>query len=176
MHQDIEKIILSEEVIQERIVALAGEILNKGEENLMMVFLLKGALLFAADLIRRLPVLLELECLSVSSYHGGVQTSGVVKFLDTTLPNVAGKRVIVVDDIFDTGLTMKTVCDKLEQSGALSVESCVLLAKRKCHAVELQPDYVGFDIADEFVVGYGLDYKGKYRNLPYVGVLHGALR
>jgi hypoxanthine phosphoribosyltransferase len=157
MHEGVEKILVSEEVVQHRIDGLAKEILVKGEDN--------------ADLFRRMPVMLDLECLNVSSYHGGMESSGVVKFLDTTMPNFDGKRVIVVDDIFDTGLTMKSVCDKIQNSGALSVESCVLLAKDKKHDVDYEPDYVGFTIGDEFVVGYGLDYQGKYRNLPYIGVL-----
>jgi hypoxanthine phosphoribosyltransferase len=171
MHADVEKILVSEDVIQHRIDGLAKEILKTGEDNIMIVVLLKGALVFAADLFRRMPVMLDLECLNVSSYHGGMESSGVVKFLDTTMPNFDGKRVIVVDDIYDTGLTMKSVCDKINQSGALSVESCVLLAKDKKHDVEYEPDYVGFTIGDEFVIGYGLDYQGKYRNLPYIGVL-----
>lgn len=171
MHADVKKVLVSEEVIQLRIDALAKEILNKGEDNIMIVFLLKGALVFAADLLRRMPVMLDLECLNVSSYHGEMKTSGVVKFLDTTMPDFEGKRVIVVDDIYDTGLTMKSVCDKIRESGALSVESCVLLAKGKKDDVEYELDYVGFMIGDEFVIGYGLDYKGKYRNLPYIGVL-----
>lgn len=171
MHQDVERILVSEEVIQHRIDGLAKRILEKGDENIMVVVLLKGALVFAADLFRRMPVMLDLECLNVSSYDGGMESRGVVKFLDTSLPNFKGKRVIVVDDIYDTGLTMKSVCDKIKKSDALSVESCVLLAKDKKHDVEHELDYVGFTIGDEFVIGYGLDYQGKYRNLPYIGVL-----
>ncbi len=171
MHEDVEKILICEEVIQHRIDALAKEILKRGEDNIMIVFLLKGALVFTADLLRRMPVMLDLECLNVSSYQGEMKTSGVVKFLDAKMPDFEGKRVIVVDDIYDTGLTMKSVCDKIQNAGALSVESCVLLAKDKKHEVEFVPDYVGFTIGDEFVIGYGLDYKGKYRNLPYIGVL-----
>jgi len=171
MHKDIEKILVSEEVIKHRVDVLAENILEKGHDDLMVVVLLKGALVFAADLFRSMPVMLEVECLNVSSYHGEMQSSGVVKFLDVSIPDFKGKRVIVVDDIFDTGLTMKSVCDKIAKSGAASVESCVLLAKDKKHDVEHELDYVGFTIGDEFVVGYGLDYKGNYRNLPYVGVL-----
>jgi len=171
MHKDVEKILVSEEVIRHRIDGLAEEILGKGDDDIMIVVLLKGALVFAADLFRRMPVKLDLECLNVSSYQGGMESSGAVKFLDVTMPSFDGKRVIVVDDIFDTGLTMKSVCDKIGDSGARSVESCVLLAKDKEHVVDYDPDYVGFTIGDEFVIGYGLDYKGKYRNLPYIGVL-----
>jgi len=171
MHKDVEKILVSEEVIQHRIEALAKKVLEKGEDNVMVVVLLKGALVFAADLFRCMPVMLDVECLNVSSYHGGLESSGEVKFLDTCLPDFSNKRVIVVDDIYDTGLTMKSVCDKIENSGADSVESCVLLSKDKERDVDFEPDYVGFTIDDEFVIGYGLDYRGKYRNLPYIGVL-----
>ncbi|MGJ8656223.1 MAG: hypoxanthine phosphoribosyltransferase [Akkermansiaceae bacterium] len=171
MHKDVEKILVSEEVIQHRIEVLAKRVLEKGEDNIVIVVLLKGALVFASDLFRSMPVMLDVECLNVSSYHGGLESSGEVKFLDVKMPNFDGKRVIVVDDIYDTGLTMKAVCDKIGESGAASVESCVLLAKDKVREVDFEPDYVGFTIGDEFVIGYGLDYKGKYRNLPYIGVL-----
>lgn len=171
MHKDVEKILVSEDVIQHRIKVLAQQVLEKGEDNIMVVVLLKGALVFAADLFRSMPVMLDVECLNVSSYHGGIESSGELKFLDTCLPDFNGKRVIVVDDIFDTGLTMQSVCNKIVAEGAESVESCVLLAKDKEREVELAPDYVGFTIGDEFVIGYGLDYRGKYRNLPYIGVI-----
>jgi len=172
MHRDVEKILVSEDVIQHRIEVLAKKVLEKGEDDIMVVVLLTGALVFAADLFRRMPVMLDVECLNVSSYHGGLESSGEVKFLDTCLPDFRGKRVIVVDDIFDTGLTMQSVCDRIRKEGASSVESCVLLAKDKERAVDLEPDYVGFTIGDEFVIGYGLDYQGKYRNLPYIGVIN----
>ena len=171
MHKDVEKILVSEDVIRHRIDELAKIVLEKGEDNIMVVILLKGALVFAADLFRRIPVMLDVECLNVSSYHGGLESSGEVKFLDTCLPDFSGKRVIVVDDIFDTGLTMQSVCERIKKEGAASVESCVLLAKDKQRDVDLEPDYVGFKIGDEFVIGYGLDYQGKYRNLPYIGVI-----
>lgn len=171
MHNDVEKILVSEEVIQHRVDVLAQKVLEKGEDNIMVVVLLKGALVFAADLFRRMPVILDVECLNVSSYHGGLESSGEVKFLDACLPDFTGKRVIVVDDIYDTGLTMQTVCAMIDAEGAASVESCVLLAKDKEREIDFYPDYVGFTIGDEFVIGYGLDYRGKYRNLPYIGVI-----
>ena len=171
MHKDVERILVSEDVIQRRVEVMAKKVLEKGEDNIMVVILLKGALVFAADLFRSMPVMLDVECLNVSSYHGGLESSGEVKFLDTCLPDFNGKRVIVVDDIFDTGLTMQSVCDRIKKEGASSVESCVLLTKDKERDVDMEPDYVGFKIGDEFVIGYGLDYQGKYRNLPYIGVL-----
>lgn len=171
MHRDIEKILVSEGEIKKRVAELAKDVLAKGDENIMIVILLKGALVFAADLFREMPIKLDVECMNVSSYHGGMESSGKVEFLDPCLPDFVGKRVIVVDDIFDTGLTMKVVCDEIQSRGAASVESCVLLAKEKERDVVFEPDFVGFVIGNEFVVGYGLDYRGKYRNLPCIGVL-----
>ena len=171
MHRDIEKILVTEEQIKDRVEELAEEILARGCEDIMIVILLKGALVFAADLFREMPIKLDVECLNISSYHGGVESSGKVDFLDKSLPDFSGKRVIVVDDIFDTGLTMKVVCEEIIRQRAKSVESCVLLAKEKVREIDFKTDYVGFVIGDEFVVGYGLDYRGKYRNLPCIGVL-----
>ena len=113
---------------------------------------------------------MDIECINVASYHGGVESSGEVKFLDHKLPDVDGKQVLLVDDILDTGRTLDAVSKALANQGAASVKTCVLLAKDKVRAVEQEADYIGFTIGDEFVVGYGLDYQEKYRNLPYVGV------
>ena len=176
VHEDIEKILISEDVILHRIKEIAAEILKEeGEQDLVIVTLLKGAFVFAADLFRKMPVKLDIECINVASYHGGTESSGEVKFLDRCLPDVIGKKVIIVDDILDTGRTLKAVSEAITKQGAQSVSTCVLLAKQKQRAVEQEADYIGFTIGDEFVVGYGLDYKGKYRNLPYVGVLNASV-
>ena len=124
-----------------------------------------------ADLCRRLPVPLEIETLGVASYHGGTESSGVVEFLDTKLPEVKGRHILLIDDILDTGRTLKAVKERLLAIGAVTVKTSVLLSKEKERAEEVGADYIGFEIGDEFVVGYGLDYQGRYRNLPYVGVL-----
>lgn len=115
--------------------------------------------------------MLEIECLNVASYHGGTESAGKVDFLDRKLPVVEGRRVLVLDDILDTGRTLRAVADKLAEAGAAEVKTGVLLAKDRERAVEVEADYVGFEIGDEFVIGYGLDYQGRYRNLPYVGTL-----
>jgi hypoxanthine phosphoribosyltransferase len=132
---------------------------------------LKGAVFFSADLLRRIPRSLEIAYVSVASYHGGTESSGTVEFLDPELPEVSGRAVLVLDDILDTGRTLRAVCERLRRAGAAEIRTGVLLAKDKARAADVRADYVGFEIGDEFVVGYGLDYQGRYRNLPFVGVL-----
>ncbi|MCU0781736.1 MAG: hypoxanthine phosphoribosyltransferase [Akkermansiaceae bacterium] len=172
MRDDIERVLIDEEVIEKRLDAMAREIERDfPDDPLVVVILLKGALVFAADLLRRVPRKLEIECLNVASYHGGTESSGKVDFLDRHFPEVRGRHVLLLDDILDTGRTLHAVGRCLMDEGATTVRSAVLLAKDKARAEHPQADYVGFEIGDEFVVGYGLDYMGKYRNLPYVGVL-----
>ena len=173
MHEDIEKVLIAEEIIEKRLDVIAGKIHEDfaTEESLQVVAILKGALVFMADLLRRVPLRLEIECLNVASYHGGTESSGQVDFLDQKLPVVEGRCVLLIDDILDTGRTLAAVSEKLRAMGAREVKTCVLLNKDKERAEEVRADYSAFEIADEFVVGYGLDYDGKYRNLPYVGVL-----
>ena len=172
MHNDIEKVLIDEDVIIRRLEVMAERILKEfGPEEFVVVAILKGALVFTADLLRKLPCRLQIETLNVASYHGGTESSGKVDFLDKVLPEVKGKRVLLVDDILDTGRTLHAVGQRLEEHGAEMVRTCVLLSKDKERAEEVEANYVGFVIGDEFVVGYGLDYEGRYRNLPYVGVL-----
>lgn len=172
MRDDIERILIDEEVIEKRLDSMALEIERDFPAGPMVVIiLLKGALVFAADLLRRVPRPLDIECLNVASYHGGLESSGKVDFLDRHFPEVQGRHVLLLDDILDTGRTLHAVSQRLIEEGAVAVHTAVLLAKDKARAEEVDADYVGFEIGDEFVVGYGLDYKGKYRNLPYVGVL-----
>lgn len=172
MKKDIERVLIDEAVIDKRLDAMAVEIERDFPDGpVMVIILLKGALVFAADLLRRVPRVLEIECLNVASYHGGLESSGSVDFLDRTFPEVRGRHVLLLDDILDTGRTLHAVAARLTSEGASAVHTAVLLAKDKDRAEEVQADYVGFVIGDEFVVGYGLDYQGKYRNLPYVGVL-----
>ncbi|MGE9270833.1 MAG: hypoxanthine phosphoribosyltransferase [Verrucomicrobiales bacterium] len=172
MENDVEKVLIAEEVIQKRLDTMALEIRRDfPDEVVIAIVLLKGALVFAADLLRRLPRMLEIECLNVASYHGGMESSGQIDFLDRKLPPVEGRKILVLDDILDTGRTLRAVADRLLAEGAREVKTGVLLAKDKQRAAEVEADYVGFDIGDEFVIGYGLDYQGRYRNLPYVGTL-----
>jgi hypoxanthine phosphoribosyltransferase len=172
MQNDIERVLIDEAVIHKRLDAMAAEIERDFPQGpLVVVILLKGALVFAADLLRRVPRPLEIECLSVASYHGGLESSGKVDFLDRHFPEVRGRHVLLLDDILDTGRTLHAVAERLREEGAACIHTGVLLAKDKERAAEVDADYVGFEIGDEFVVGYGLDYKGRFRNLPYVGVL-----
>lgn len=172
MHEDVKKVLIDEHVIGKRLDVMAGRILEEfGNEEFVAVVILKGALVFMADLLRRMPVPLEIECLNVASYHGGTESSGTVDFLDRKLPEVTGRKVLVIDDILDTGRTLHAVGKRLRSQGAALVKSCVLLSKDKERAEDVEADYTGFVIGDEFVIGYGLDYRGRYRNLPYIGVL-----
>lgn len=172
MDDDIKKVLIDEEVILRRLDTVAERIQAdfRGEE-LLVVGILTGALVFMADLLRRVPLPLQIETLSVASYHGGTESSGVVEFLDAKLPDVKGRQILLVDDILDTGRTLKAVKERLLEMGAVSVKTAVLLSKEKERAEDVEADYIGFEMGDEFVVGYGLDYEGRYRNLPYVGVL-----
>src|SRR3712207_1644 len=126
--------------------------------------------MFMADLLRRIPLPLKLDCLSVASYHGGLETSGEVIFRQVALPDIAGRHLLILDDILDSGHTLAAVREKLETARPLSVRACVLLQKKKTRKRSAHADYVGFEIEDEFVVGYGLDYQERYRNLPCIGV------
>ncbi len=173
MHDDLERILFHEQTILSRLDALAAEITAhyRGRE-LTVLAVLNGSLIFTADLLRRIPLPLQLDCLSVASYHGGMQSSGVVTFDQLALPDIADRHVLIVDDILDTGRTLHAICGRLRaEARPSSVRICVLLRKLKVRAEAMEADYVGFDIGDEFVVGYGLDYQERYRNLPFIGVL-----
>ena len=173
MLDDIERILFQEQTILERLDSLAGEVADAYDgKEFVVIAVMNGALIFAADLVRRIPLRLRLDCLSVASYHGGVESSGFVTFDQRTLPDVKGRHVLIVDDILDTGRTLHAIGERLRAEAApASIRFCVLLRKDKKRAESLEADFVGFDIGDEFVVGYGLDYDGHYRNLPFVGVL-----
>ena len=171
MNEDIEKILFHEEAIQARAAELAARITEEYRgKKLTVVAVLDGALIFTADLLRRIPLSLKLDCISVASYHGGKVSSGEVKFDQLSLPDIDGRHVLVVDDILDSGLTLEAIEARFRRDcPPLGISACVLL--RKNRARRREAEYVGFEIEDEFVVGYGMDYRGQYRNLPFVGVL-----
>jgi len=173
MEEDIETILFHEQTILSRLDEIAAQITEDYRgKDLTVVAVLNGSFMFMADLLRRIPLPVKIDCLSVSSYHGGTESTGEVTFHQDELPDIDGRHVLVIDDILDTGLTLHAICAKLRhECRPLSAECCVLLAKRKVRSAEAEAKYVGFEIGDEFVVGYGLDYDEHYRNLPYVGVL-----
>jgi len=155
---------------------MAAQISNDyRDRDLTVIAVLHGSLMFVADLLRRIPLPLKLDCLSVASYHGKAQSSGEVVFKQITLPDVGDRDILVLDDILDSGFTLAAVRETLETARPHSIRICVLLSKKKQRVREVDADYVGFEIEDEFVVGYGLDFRERYRNLPYIGVLRREL-
>jgi hypoxanthine phosphoribosyltransferase len=176
MRGDLDRVLFDEPAIHRRLDDIAAQISKDyRERELTVIAVLHGSLMFVADLLRRIPLPLKLECLSVASYHGKTQTSGEVIFRQITLPDIAGRDVLILDDILDSGHTLAAIREALETAKPQSMRVCVLLSKKKQRAREVETDYVGFEIEDEFVVGYGLDFRERYRNLPYIGVLRREL-
>src|SRR3954469_9888332 len=172
MQGDLERILFHETTILSRLDQMAAQISQDfRDRDLTVIAILNGSLMFMADLLRRIPLPLKLDCLSVASYHGRAQTSGEVIFKQVALPDVVDRHILILDDILDSGLTLAAIRDKLQTAKPRSIKACVLLSKKKTRAREVDADYVGFEIEDEFVVGYGLDFREQYRNLPYIGVL-----
>ena len=176
MQDDLERILFDEAMIHRRLDELAARISEDyRDRELTVVAILNGSVILMADLLRRIPLPLKLDCLSVASYHGGTKSIGELVFRQVSLPDVAGRHILILDDILDSGVTLATIREKLETAAPLSVRICVLLEKKRTRTRAVEPDYVGFEIADEFVVGYGLDYMERYRNLPCIGVLRKEL-
>lgn len=172
MHPHLNSILFDETTILSRLDAMAVQMAQDYEGmELSVVPILHGALFFAADLVRRLDVPLRINSLEVSSYQGAT-SCGEITFKQTALPDVRGRHVLLIDDILDTGHTLTAISQRLlTECEPASLRLCVLLEKRRPREVPVKADYVGFEIDDEFVVGYGLDYDGKYRNLPLIGTL-----
>ena len=176
MQDDLERILFDEATILKRLDELAAQIVQDyRERELTVIAVLNGGLIFMADLLRRIPLPLKLDCLSVASYHGGTKSAGEVVFRQVALPDVAGRHILILDDILDSGRTLDAIRRKLEEAKPLSVRLCVLLQKRIVRPAPIDADYFGFEIENEFVVGYGLDYMERYRNLPCIGVLRKEL-
>ncbi|MBO5385008.1 hypoxanthine phosphoribosyltransferase [bacterium] len=165
------KVLFSEEQLQTRIKELACE-MNKfyNGEEVIAICVLKGAVMFAVDLVKHLDMPLQLEFIRLSSYGSSTTTSGKVNAVDIQLPDLNGKNVLIIEDIVDTGLTAKFLIDFMNCNfHTKSIKFCSLLDKKITRKVEVEPDYYGFDVDDKFVVGYGLDYDGYFRNLKYIG-------
>jgi len=172
MRQDIKKVLICEQELASKVKGLGERISEdyKGK-HLLLVSVLKGSIVFMADLMRAITIPLQVDFMSVSSYGTGVKTSGVVKILKDLDNPVEGLDLIIVEDILDSGMTLGYLREVLAQRGCRSIRIVTLLDKPERRQVDIIPDYCGFVVPDEFVVGYGLDYAEKYRNLPFVGVL-----
>ena len=160
MRGNLERVLFDEPAIQRRLDDIAGQISKDyRDRELPVIAVLNGSLMFMSDLLRRIPLPLKLDCLSE------------VIFKQVALPDVVGRHILILDDILDSGHTLAAIREKLETAKPRSIRVCVLLSKNKHRARDVDADYVGFEIQDEFVVGYGLDFMERYRNLPYIGVL-----
>ena len=172
MLQDVKEILFSEEVINAKIKELAGRISDdyKGKE-LLVVGVLKGSVIFAAELIKNITIPCEIDFMAVSSYGNSSETTGIVRILKDLDHEISGKDIIIVEDIVDSGVTLDYLLNYLKTRKANSVEIVSLLTKPSRRKVDIDCKYIGFEAPDEFLVGYGLDYVEKYRNLPFVGIL-----
>ena len=174
INADLEKVILSAEEINSRIMGIAEEINRHYQDTvreIILITLLDGAIVFTADLIRHLSVPLRLDCIRVSSYGNSTNPETAPRILGSLKSDVEDKHVLLVDDILDTGNTMKKVFTEVSARNPASLKTCVFLDKPDRRQNNFQADWSGFSIPDEFVVGYGLDYAGRYRELPYLGTL-----
>lgn len=172
LHEDISRIIIPQDELQTRVAELGAEIsADYGDEPLLLIAVLRGAAIFVADLARTITSPVELDFMAVSSYGSSTKSSGVVRILKDLDETIEGCNVLVCEDILDTGLTLKYLLRNLASRKPASLEVVALLSKEGKQRVPISCKYVGFDVPDEFVVGYGLDYMERYRNLRYVGVL-----
>ena len=172
MHDDIEEIMISEPVLQARIASLAAAIQEDyAGRDLLLVGVLKGAVFFLSDLMREISVPCEVDFMAVSSYGSATDSSGVVRILKDLDASIEGRNVLIVEDIVDSGLTLLYLLRNLAARGPASVEVCALLTKPDRRKIELEARYVGFEIPNKFVIGYGLDDRERHRNLPYVAAL-----
>ena len=173
MQDDIKTVLVTEQQLKQRVAELGAQVSKDyAGKDLLMVSILKGAVVFMADLMRDVTIPASIDFMVVSSYGGAnTTTTGLVKIIKDLDADLSGKDVLIVEDIMDTGVTLSYLVPMLKMRNPESVRICAVLDKPSRRKAALQPDYVGFQVPDEFVVGYGLDYDEKYRNLPYVGVL-----
>lgn len=172
MEEDIKEIIVTEAEIQARIKELAAQLSDEYRDKFpLFVGILKGAVPFLADLTKRMDIYLEMDFMAVSSYGVATRSSGVVKINKDLDGILQGRHLVIVEDIIDTGLTLSYLVDILQRRNPKSIKVVTLLDKPARRSVDIKPDYFGFSCPDEFVVGYGLDYAERYRNLPYIGIL-----
>ncbi len=173
VHPDIERVIVSEEAIQTRVGELAAQLSHDyaGDDQLVIIGILKGAFVFLADLTRCLTVPHRVDFMALSSYNQTATTTGVVRIVMDLRVNIEGRHVLVVEDIIDSGYTLHYLLNVLHARQPASLKTCVLLSKPERRKIEVAVDYLGFEIPDVWVVGYGLDYADTHRTLPYIGAL-----
>ena len=170
--KDIKEILCSEEQLKAKMQELGAAITRDyAGKDLLMVSILKGSIMVMADLMRAVDLPLEIDFMNVSSYGSGTETKGAVKILKDLDVDIKDKHVLIVEDILDSGVTLHNLMKLLKQRGPASIKICTLFSKPARRQVEVEVEYMGFEIPDAFIVGYGLDYDEKYRNLPYVGIL-----
>ena len=168
----VSKVLIEEDVVSARVAELGSEISNDyAGKDLLLVGVLKGAVFFMADLMRQLSIPCEVDFMAISSYGASTDSSGVVRILKDLDINIEGRDVLVVEDIIDSGLTLSYLIRNLESRNPSSLEICALLTKPERREIDVDVRYTGFEIPNEFVIGYGLDFGERYRNLPYVAVL-----
>jgi hypoxanthine phosphoribosyltransferase len=168
----VSKVLIEEDVVAARVAELGSEISNDyAGKDLLLVGVLKGAVFFMADLMRQLSIPCEVDFMAISSYGASTDSSGVVRILKDLDINIEGREVLVVEDIIDSGLTLSYLLRNLESRNPASLEICALLTKPERREIDVHVRYTGFEIPNEFVIGYGLDFGERYRNLPYVAVL-----
>jgi hypoxanthine phosphoribosyltransferase len=172
----VSEVLIDEATLQGRITELGAEITaDYGGRDLLLVGVLKGAIFFMADLMRRLDLPCEVDFMAISSYGAGVDSSGVVRILKDLDVSIEGRNVLIVEDIVDSGLTLSYLIRNLEARHPASLETCALLTKPDRRENDVECRYIGFEIPNRFVIGYGLDFAERYRNLPYIGVLRDEL-
>ncbi len=172
MNDDIRAVLVSEQQLKDKVAQLGAQISQDyAGKDLVLVSILKGAVVFMADLMRAVTIPCSIDFMVVSSYGAGTTTTGLVKIIKDLDSDLSGKDVLIVEDILDTGVTLSNLVPMLKMRDPNSVRICAILDKPSRRRADIQADYTGFQVPDEFVVGYGLDYDEKYRNLPYVGVL-----
>lgn len=176
MQKDIQEILFSEQTLREKVKELGARITEDYRgKNPLIVSVLKGSYVFMADLTRQIDTRCNVDFMVVSSYGGGTKTSGEVQIIKDIENKIEGRHLLIVEDILDSGVTLSYLMKILQARGAASIRLCTLLSKPERRKVDVAVDYLGFEIPDEFVVGYGLDYAESYRNLPYIGVLKPAV-
>lgn len=175
MHNDISEILFTEKQLADRVgeigAAITSDYADVADEGIILISVLRGAAIFMADLARKIELPLEMDYMAISSYGNGAKSSGVVRILKDLSSQIEGRHVIVAEDILDSGLTLTYLLKNLSSRQPASIEVATLLRKKTLAQAKIDCKYIGFERPDEFIVGYGLDYAERYRNLPYIGIL-----